>query len=47
MTDTWEAGQDGSEPEECNGHAVDDGADDGHAVDDGSGADGDIGELRT
>ena len=35
MTDTWEAGQDGAEPEDWISHDVDDGADDGHTIDDG------------
>ena len=35
MTDAWEAGQDGAEPEDWISHDVDDGADDGHTFDDG------------
>ena len=36
MTDTWEAGQDGPEPEDC---II------SHNVDDATGGDNDIGEL--
>ena len=39
MTDTWEAGQDGAEPEKCICHNVDD------AIG-GDGVDNDIGELK-